>query len=565
MMESRDINERSETKDGVDKPSEEVQFVSECRERPVVAYIDLSEYEDDAEPASTSYSGVMRTYDPIEDSKKKVESTLGRLSKQVQQEKEMIRARSQDFQVRTESIRAHGLQQLKLAEKSAAREEAKYCIGVWLNTPGRQNPHDSIARRGCKLHPQVQQPDTLLVCPIVNCNRRFDNMFLLQGHMKRFDHSPCDPTAMLGLLNEQHFGCVMCYKVFANYQDYTNHLITESCAGTDTQQADTPPLSIHCFACPSCFYLFNSRKACLDHMAAVSHNHHAVDLSEDEAMAAPLPFPKVARDKLEELCRAVPFMVNCSNCACALTSHSQVCSHLKYKCPTGTPVALAGKAPADVAAVFRKRGSCWTCRQLFSDLPSCFEHAEAKQHTIRYMLTTLESLQEFSHVSGLPVADKETAASETKTENLCRCGLSFCSEEELYTHVLQASELCFHCHICSLKSKTESVLKIHMSRIHGGAFLGHYSAFCHSCGMWLEAVQGVIQEHLYNWHTGHGLTTDNGNAKKRDREEYLEREEQWHKRTHTSNDAVLAPRFSSFSSSDDEDLQEAICRSITDQ
>uniref|UniRef100_A0A8C4Q5Z3 C2H2-type domain-containing protein n=1 Tax=Eptatretus burgeri TaxID=7764 RepID=A0A8C4Q5Z3_EPTBU len=351
----------------------------------------------------------------------------------------------------------------------------------------------------------IQQPDTPLVCPIVNCNRRFDNIFLLQGHVKRFDHSPCNPAAMLGLLNEQHFGCVMCYKVFANFQDYTNHLSTESCAGTCTA-----PLSIRCFGCPTCFHLFNSHGACLNHMTAASHDHHAVKLSDDEAKAAPLPFPEVARKKLEELCRAVPFMVNCSNCAHVLTSHSQVCNHLKYKCPTGTPVALAQKAPADVAAVFRKRGSCWTCGQLFQDFASCFVHGEAKQHSIRNVLTTFAALQEFSHVSVLPVAGKGTAASETKTENICRCGLSFFSEKEVYDHALQVMR-----EQLVVILFVESILMIHMSRIHGGAFLSHYTAFCHSCHVWLEPVQGVIQEHLYNWHTDHGLTTDVCAAQKR--------------------------------------------------
>ncbi|KAG9462382.1 hypothetical protein GDO78_014229, partial [Eleutherodactylus coqui] len=175
------------------------------------------------------------------------------------------------FQAKLESQHAHGLQELEFIKDLPGKHAARMCVNEWVKMPSLKPGSVSASRRSFfrSNDPSPRQSQSI-TCPVMNCNRKFENGQLLLGHLKRFDHSPCDPTIALHGVCSNLYSCVLCRARFASIGAYNEHL-TAKAALADGHEKRLPSLLIQCFACPACFLLFYQRDDCLKHMSANDH------------------------------------------------------------------------------------------------------------------------------------------------------------------------------------------------------------------------------------------------------------------------------------------------------
>uniref|UniRef100_A0A3Q3WM71 C2H2-type domain-containing protein n=1 Tax=Mola mola TaxID=94237 RepID=A0A3Q3WM71_MOLML len=191
---------------------EEVEF--EGPVRPVLECIDLR--SDSEDEVCSSSEGTLE--DDITCHKAHVTSTLDRLAQQVAQEKEERANKCRAFKEKQISQRARGQQELAFSSTSEINQEAKRCVDMWLKMPavgaGSRKRSASFSMKS----------STRLPCPVINCGRVFDNPPLLDGHLKRFDHSPCDPTIYLKGCPSELFACAACGQHFQTKVTWRKHL-----------------------------------------------------------------------------------------------------------------------------------------------------------------------------------------------------------------------------------------------------------------------------------------------------------------------------------------------------
>uniref|UniRef100_A0A8C4XIF2 E3 SUMO-protein ligase ZNF451-like n=1 Tax=Erpetoichthys calabaricus TaxID=27687 RepID=A0A8C4XIF2_ERPCA len=209
---------------------DEVEFVGEATERPVLEYIDLIDDDDNEAEASTSFSVKSRPQpkDHVDWQKARVTCTLDRLARHVEVEKKEREQKNKAFKEKMDSQHAHGLQELEFMQEHPEKEEARRCVDHWLKMPGLK-PGVVNSRSRNSSQPVPQQNVKPVMCPIMNCYRMFDSGPLLLGHLKRyvFDHSPCDPTVTLKGAPSMSYACVVCCKRFSTEQQYNDHLQTK--------------------------------------------------------------------------------------------------------------------------------------------------------------------------------------------------------------------------------------------------------------------------------------------------------------------------------------------------
>ncbi|CAB1338509.1 unnamed protein product [Coregonus sp. 'balchen'] len=235
---------------------DEVEFVSEAPLRPVLECIDLlSEGEDDG-----SLPMAETTEDEIERQKAQVTSTLDRLAQQLAVEKKERSEKCKAFKEKQISQKANGRQELAFSVK-----------------PGVINTGDSWRRRQV---PFPTSSSSTHACPVISCGRVYDNVPLLEGHLKRFDHSPCDPTIYLKGSTTERFACVACGLHFETKEAWRVHQqsMLSSSPNEDHDHSQTCQ-SIVCFACPACYLLFYTRDECLHHMSAKNHFSQSIIMS----------------------------------------------------------------------------------------------------------------------------------------------------------------------------------------------------------------------------------------------------------------------------------------------
>uniref|UniRef100_A0AAY5L0J9 C2H2-type domain-containing protein n=1 Tax=Esox lucius TaxID=8010 RepID=A0AAY5L0J9_ESOLU len=184
---------------------DEVEFVSEAPLRPVLECIDLlSEGEDDesspmAETVSVKLTG----------QRAQVTSTLDRLARQVASAKKERAEKCRAFKVRAPR------QELAI-NATGHTNDAKRCVDMWLKMPGKTLPGirlSTVSRVEASWRSQI----------IINCGRVYDNVPLLEGHLKRFDHSPCDPTIHLRGSPAELQACVACGLHFETKEAWKVH------------------------------------------------------------------------------------------------------------------------------------------------------------------------------------------------------------------------------------------------------------------------------------------------------------------------------------------------------
>ncbi|MGH0161882.1 UNVERIFIED_CONTAM: hypothetical protein FKN15_041772 [Acipenser sinensis] len=138
----------------------------------------------DTEDEVQFVSSKLRPKDHVDRQKERVTSTLDQLAHHVAVEKQEREEKDKAFKEKIDSQHAHGLQELEFIEGHSHKEEAKRCVDHWLQMPGlrpgslNSGYRDSLR---CETLPNMKP----VMCPIMHCNRMFDNGPLLVGHLKR--------------------------------------------------------------------------------------------------------------------------------------------------------------------------------------------------------------------------------------------------------------------------------------------------------------------------------------------------------------------------------------------
>ncbi|EAX04472.1 zinc finger protein 451 [Homo sapiens] len=533
-----------------DENEDDIQFVSEGPLRPVLEYIDLVS-SDDEEP-STSYTDEnIKRKDHIDYQKDKVALTLARLARHVEVEKQQKEEKNRAFREKIDFQHAHGLQELEFIRGHSDTEAARLCVDQWLKMPGLKTGTincgtKSSFRRGG--HTWVSGKPIL--CPIMHCNKEFDNGHLLLGHLKRFDHSPCDPTITLHGPFFSSFACVVCYKKFVTQQQYRDHLFDKE-ATDDGHNNNLLPQIIQCFACPNCFLLFSRKEECSKHMSGKNHFHQSFKLGDNKGIAHPISFPSFAKKLLISLCKDVPFQVKCVACHKTLRSHMELTAHFRVHCRNAGPVAVAEKSITQVAEKFILRGYCPDCNQVFVDETSTQNHKQNSGHKVRVINSVEESVLLYCHSSEGnkdPSSDLHLLLDQSKFSSLkrtmsikesssleciaipkkkmnlkdkshegvacvqkeksvvktwfCECNQRFPSEDAVEKHVFSANTMGYKCVVCGKVCDDSGVIRLHMSRIHGGAHLNNFLFWCRTCKKELTR-KDTIMAHVTEFHNGH--------------------------------------------------------------
>uniref|UniRef100_A0A2R9CES5 E3 SUMO-protein ligase ZNF451 n=1 Tax=Pan paniscus TaxID=9597 RepID=A0A2R9CES5_PANPA len=518
--------------------------------RPVLEYIDLVS-SDDEEP-STSYTDEnIKRKDHIDHQKDKVALTLARLARHVEVEKQQKEEKNRAFREKIDFQHAHGLQELEFIRGHSDTEAARLCVDQWLKMPGLKTgtincgTKSSLRRGG---HTWVSGKPIL--CPIMHCNKEFDNGHLLLGHLKRFDHSPCDPTITLHGPFFSSFACVVCYKKFVTQQQYRDHLFDKE-ATDDGHNNNLLPQIIQCFACPNCFLLFSRKEECSKHMSGKNHFHQSFKLGDNKGIAHPISFPSFAKKLLISLCKDVPFQVKCVACHKTLRSHMELTAHFRVRCRNAGPVAVAEKSITQVAEKFILRGYCPDCNQVFVDETSTQNHKQNSGHKVRVINSVEESVLLYCHSSEGnkdPSSDLHLLLDQSKFSSLkrtmsikesssleciaipkkkmnlkdkshegvacvqkeksvvktwfCECNQRFPSEDAVEKHVFSANTMGYKCVVCGKVCDDSGVIRLHMSRIHGGAHLNNFLFWCRTCKKELTR-KDTIMAHVTEFHNGH--------------------------------------------------------------
>ncbi|XP_071299112.1 E3 SUMO-protein ligase ZNF451 isoform X2 [Agelaius tricolor] len=399
-MESHNSDSLHKSKSPTSGSEDEIEFIGEGPLRPVLECIDLISSEDEEPNSSSYFRSNTKRKDHIDYQKERVASTLDRLARHVEVEKQQKEEKNKAFKEKVDSQYAHGLQELEFIREHSDTEAARLCVDQWLKMPGLKpgsvngGRRDHFRRTG-----QTRVNSKPKCCPVMHCNRQFDNVHLLLGHLQRFDHSPCDPAVTLHGPAHNAFACVICCERFATSQQYNDHLLSKL-NENDGHKKGIPPQHIQCFACPKCFLLFTKRDECLQHMSQQKHIVQVSELSDAVKSGDPLPFPSFAKNLLISLCKEVSFQVKCMSCFKILRSHMELTAHFRTRCYNSGPMALSKKSISQVAEIFKMKGHCENCDELFADKDQMTQHKQTTQHNIRIFTTLEESILMFCHVNG---------------------------------------------------------------------------------------------------------------------------------------------------------------------
>ncbi|XP_030913005.1 E3 SUMO-protein ligase ZNF451 isoform X2 [Geospiza fortis] len=399
-MESHNSDSFRKSKSPTSGSEDEIEFIGEGPLRPVLECIDLISSEDEEPNSSSYFHSNTKRKDHIDYQKERVASTLDRLARHVEVEKQQKEEKNKAFKEKVDSQYAHGLQELEFIREHSDTEAARLCVDQWLKMPGLKPGSVNGGRRDIfKRTGQTRVNSRPKCCPVMHCNREFDNVHLLLGHLQRFDHSPCDPTVTLHGPPHNAFACVICCERFATSQQYSDHLLSKL-NENDGHKKGIPPQHIQCFACPKCFLLFAKRDECWQHMSQQKHIIQVPELSDAVKSGDPLPFPSFAKNLLISLCKEVSFQVKCMSCFKILRSHMELTAHFRTRCYNSGPMALSKKSISQVAEIFKMKGHCESCDELFADKNEMTQHKQTTQHNIRVFTTLEESILMFCHVNG---------------------------------------------------------------------------------------------------------------------------------------------------------------------
>ncbi|KAH0622058.1 hypothetical protein JD844_023981 [Phrynosoma platyrhinos] len=312
----------------------------------------------------------------------------------------------------------------------------------------------------------------------------------------------------------------------------------------DGHERNYPPQHIQCFACPCCFLLFSVRDECLQHMSGKNHFSQVFKLNDKQGSPLPLAFPTYAKNLLISLCKEVPFQVKCTSCHRVLRSHVELTAHFRTRCRNAGPVAVSKKSISQVAEIFKAKGFCLGCSKLFVDDNHISQHISKTEHNVKVFTTMEESVLMICHVNegnksvsqlqkhvsllksplkrpldcNVSIGDQRETTSKRKKDSegkgqevssvhtvktwICQCLLAFPSEELVEKHILSENSICYRCCVCGKFAENISVIRLHMSRFHGGAHLTNFLFWCRSCNITIQKEEDVLA-HVTEFHGGH--------------------------------------------------------------
>lgn len=502
------------------------------------------------EECNSSLNNTVKHKDHIDCQKERVASTLDRLARHVEIEKQLKEEKNKAFKEKLDFQTAHGLQELEFIQRQSDTEAARLCVNQWLKMPGLKPGTVNSGRRPFpQKSDQIPSNSKSILCPIMHCNRRFDNGHLLLGHLQRFDHSPCDPTITLRGPPASAFACIVCNRRFSTSEQYNQHSLLKA-SEVDGHERNYAPQHIQCFACPCCFLLFSIRDECLQHMSGEKHFSHAYKLSGKQVPPVPLPFPTYAKNLLISLCKEVPFQVRCSSCHRVLRSHVELTAHFRTRCRKSGPVAVSKKSISQVAGIFEAKGCCFCCDKLFADDNQIRQHIQQTQHKVKIFVTLEESILMFCHISevnkSVPHLQKHTSLLKSSPRKrsldpqvsfnnkieivakrkkdlegksqevsctpavknwVCECNCTFSSEDLIEKHIFSANRICHKCGVCGKIAENASIIRLHMSRIHGGAHLSNFLFWCQICKVAIQKGEEIM-DHVTQYHSGHSYYSE---------------------------------------------------------
>ncbi|XP_035519843.1 E3 SUMO-protein ligase ZNF451 [Morone saxatilis] len=524
---------------------EEVEFVSEGPVRPVLECINLSSDSEDEGCSSSTLE------DKITSHKARVTSTLDRLAQQVALEKQERANKCRAFKEKQILQKAHGQQELAFSSTNGMNQEAKRCVDMWLKMPGVQPGRISTGfGRRHRPAPFPRNSSTIHTCPVINCGRVYDNVPLLEGHLKRFDHSPCDPTINLKGCPSELFGCAACGQHFETKEAWRKHLESKvSSSSADHHSLTQTYQRIVCFACPSCYVFFNLRDECLQHMSAKNHFTDSLPMNETRGRALPVPIPQYVKNRLIILCKDAAFTVRCSICHKVLISHQAAQAHFNVHCRQGCAVAKADKTVVQVMKQLQVRGQCSLCCLMFHSQAEIERHRESTQHDVEINQTMDKAVLQYCRFSEIQHTQRAGGAqgksqstgletpsqkrnkkranceeSSTKRQRLsqgvngstgrntaavwcCECGLQFSEEAAASKHLLAVNQIFHQCGVCGKHMGESSITRLHMSRFHGGAHLSNFLFYCRKCKVEMPRYEDILS-HVSEDHSGHTYFTE---------------------------------------------------------
>ncbi|XP_068137525.1 E3 SUMO-protein ligase ZNF451 isoform X2 [Hyperolius riggenbachi] len=542
-----DTAAKEETEDGDHCSENEIEFVREGQLRPVLECIDLVSSDDETQILNLN----RKPKDHVDYQKERVASTLDRLARHVAEEKQQRAEKNKAFQEKLNFQHAHGLQELEFIKDRPGASAAKICVSEWLKMPGLKPGSVCSSRRNFS---QPRQLDSInsrkITCPIMHCNREYENGQLLLGHLKRFDHSPCDPTIYLQGEGENLCACLLCSQRFSTMKEYRAHMSAKA-ELADGHEQSLSPLVIQCFACPSCFLLFNQRDECLKHMSATNHFTRKINIDGQKGIACPVPMPSYAKRVLIALCKDIPFQVICTSCRCELRSHIEVTAHFRTRCRNAGPTVLSDKSIAEVASVFLLKAFCQFCKRSLSTDAQVAQHIEKKKHKVKHIASIEESVLAFCYLNDgrkrlsdfcmsaanarlKPCILKRTlnesydisnillkCKKENENDNIndcpikkesdlavtawfCECSQQFVNENAAEKHIMIANRISHRCLVCGKTASDSGIIHLHMSRFHGGAHLNNFCFWCEICRIKITRTESMMT-HIVDCHGGHSF------------------------------------------------------------
>ncbi|KAM9377530.1 LOW QUALITY PROTEIN: E3 SUMO-protein ligase ZNF451-like [Pholidichthys leucotaenia] len=261
--------------------------------------------------------------------------------------------------------RAHGQQELAFNPPNGLNWEGKCCVDMWLKMPGPRLGMINSGSGRSRSHVSPRNDSTAHTCPVINCGRIITNPSLIVGHLKRIDHSPCDPAASLKGSPFVLFACVACGQYFKTKEDWKRHLQIKMSISAHGHSIDQVYQRTVCFTCPACYLLFNLQDECLQQLSAKNHFTELLPINETNGRALPVAIPQYVKNRLIALCKDVAFGVRCSLCYKVLISHQTAQTHFNVNCRQGCAVAKAEKTLVQVMKQLQVRGQCLVCCKNF--------------------------------------------------------------------------------------------------------------------------------------------------------------------------------------------------------
>ncbi|KAK5853909.1 hypothetical protein PBY51_015025 [Eleginops maclovinus] len=522
---------------------EEVEFVSEGSERPVLECIDLLSDDNDEDEGCSSFAGTIE--DKISRHKARISSTLDRLAQQVAREKQERIDKCRAFKEKQILQRAHGQQELACSSSNGFNREAKNCVDMWLKRPAPKPGviHSGFGWRNRRV-PIPGNISNRQTCPVINCSRVYDNLSLLDGHLKRFDHSPCDPTIHVKGWPSELFACIVCSQNFQTEESWKTHLMSKVSSSAAEGHSITQTFQrIVCFACPACYHLFNLRDECLQHMSTWNHFTESLPMSEHKGRAQPIPVSQYVKNRLIGLCKDVPFNIRCSLCHKVLISHQAAKAHFNVQCREGCAVALADKSIVQVMKQLQVHGQCSLCCKIFLSQAEIERHKESTQHDVEVNDTMAKALLQYcrfkemqhTQTAGEAQGRRQSTGLESPSQKrskkrsdefpakrqrlnrsavrnyvtawFCECGIQFSEEATAKKHILAANRIFHQCGVCGKHMGESSITRLHMSRFHGGAHLSNFLYNCLKCNVEMPRYEDILS-HVADAHSGHTYFTE---------------------------------------------------------